>query len=81
MTVGLEIPFRPGPPEPLESRIDPPLVAVEPRWEYMDVVREITGGLLSEAELNALGTERWELAGIVSAGTQVHFYFKRERRS
>jgi hypothetical protein len=80
MTAGLEIPIRPRWPVPLESRIDPPLVAVEPRWEYKEVVREVTAGLLSEAELNALGTERWELAGIVPAGTQVHFYFKRERR-
>ena len=55
-------------------------MTVEPRWEYKEVVREVTGGLLSESELNALGTERWELAGIVPAGTQVHFYFKRERR-
>jgi hypothetical protein len=80
MTPGLEVPIRPGWPVPLESRIDPPLVAVEPRWEYKEVVRELTGGLLSEAELNALGAEHWELAGIVPAGNQVRFYFKRERR-
>jgi hypothetical protein len=35
---------------------------------------------LSEAELNALGTDHWELVGIVSAGAQIHFYFKRECR-
>lgn len=80
MTIGLEVPIRPGWPAPLESRIDPPFVAVELRWEYKEVVREVTGGLLSEAELNALGAERWELAGIVPAGTQVRFYFKREWR-
>jgi hypothetical protein len=55
-------------------------VAVEPLWEYKEVVREVTSGLLSEAELNALGAAHWELTGIVPAGTQVHFYFKRERR-
>jgi hypothetical protein len=54
-------------------------VAVEPRWEYQAVVREITTGLLSEAELNQLGAEHWELVGVVPAGAQVHFYFKRER--
>jgi hypothetical protein len=36
---------------------------------------------LSEAELDALGAERWELVGIVPAGAEVHFYFKRERRT
>jgi hypothetical protein len=80
MMARLEVPIRPGWPVPPESRIDPPFVAVEPRWEYKEVIREITGDLLSEAELNALGADRWELAGIVPAGTQVHFYFKRERR-
>jgi hypothetical protein len=81
MSASLEVPIRPGWPFSPESRIEPPLVAVEPRWEYKEVVREGPGNLLSEAELNALGTEHWELAGIVSAGTRVHFYFKRERRS
>jgi hypothetical protein len=80
MIAGLEVPIRPGSPVPPESRIDPPLVAVEPRWEYKEVVREVTSGLPSEAELNALGAAHWELTGIVPAGTQVHFYFKRERR-
>jgi hypothetical protein len=77
----LEIPFRPGWPVPRESRVDPPLVPLAPRWEYKTVVRDVATGLLSEAELNALGSERWELAGMASADTQVHFYFKRERAS
>jgi len=34
---------------------------------------------MSEDELNALGAERWELVGIVPAGGEVRFYFKRER--
>jgi hypothetical protein len=75
----LEIPIPPGWPRTPEPRIDPPRVAVEPRWEYQAVVREITAGLLSEAELNRYGAEHWELVGVVPAGTQVHFYFKRER--
>jgi hypothetical protein len=81
MNTRLEIPFRPGWPTPREGRIDPPFVPLEPRWEYKEVVREIATGLLSEAELNALGTEHWELTGIVPAGARVHFYFKRERHS
>lgn len=80
MTAGLEVPIRPGWPAIPEHRIDPPLVALEPRWEYKEVVRQFMTGLLSEAELNELGAEHWELAGIVPAGNEVHFYFKRERR-
>ena len=77
----LEIPFRPGWPEPQAPRAEPPFVPVEPRWEYKRVTREAGSGLLSEAELNALGAERWELAGVVPAGAEVHFYFKRERHA
>jgi len=76
----LEIPFRPGWPGPHEPRVEPPFVAVEPRWEYREVVRDVSAGLLSEAELNALGADGWELAGVVPAAVQVYFYFKRERR-
>lgn len=75
----LEVPNPPGWPPPAPVRIDPPLVSVEPRWEYKEVVRETSGGLMSEAELNGLGAERWELVGIVPAGAEVRFYFKRER--
>ena len=81
MPANQEIPIRPGWPISPEVRIEAPLVAVEPRWEYKEVVREVTGGLPAEAELNTLGAQHWELAGIVTTGTQVHFYFKRERRS
>jgi hypothetical protein len=77
----LEIPFRPGWPIAGEPRIDPPLVHLEPRWEYKTITREVATGLLSEAELNAVGSEHWELTGIVPAGTQVCFYFKRVRAS
>jgi len=79
MTPVLEVPFRPGPPSAPEARLEPPLVSVEPRWEYREIVRE-SSGLLSEAELNVLGEEHWELAGIATAGSEVHFYFKRDRR-
>jgi hypothetical protein len=66
-------------PAPHETHIEPPFVPLEPRWEYKEVVPEVASGLLSEAELNALGAERWELTGIVPAGARVGFYFKRER--
>jgi hypothetical protein len=80
MRAVLEIPFPPRPPERAGSRLEPPFVAVEPRWEYLQIVREAPE-LLSEQELNALGEERWELTGVAPAGGRVHFYFKRERHS
>jgi hypothetical protein len=56
------------------------VLPVEPRWEYKAIVREVPE-LLSEAELNALGEERWELVGVAPAGNHIHFYFKREGHS
>ncbi|HEY7481648.1 MAG TPA: hypothetical protein VH680_14125 [Gemmatimonadales bacterium] len=79
MTTSLEVPVPPGWPRTPEARIDPPHVAVDFRWEYKEVVRVVPEGIISEAELNALGAERWELVGIVPTGTRVHFYFKREQ--
>jgi hypothetical protein len=78
MTATLEIPFPPRYHPAFGARLEPPMVRIEPRWEYREIVREASD-LLSEAELNALGDERWELAGIAPAGSQVHFYLKRER--
>lgn len=85
MHAGLEIPPRPPwsplpPPVPPESRVVPPIIPVEPRWEYHEVVRQLGAGLMSAGELDALGAEHWELAGVVAAGDRAHFYFKRERR-
>jgi hypothetical protein len=78
MTATFEIPFPPRHHPAPGTRLEPPMVRIEPRWEYREIVREASE-LLSEAELNALGNERWELAGIAPAGGRVHFYFKRER--
>jgi hypothetical protein len=82
MQTGLEIPPRPpwSPvPPPPQSHIEPPVIPVEPRWEYREIVRDPATGLISTDELDALGAEHWELAGIVTASDGVHFYFKRER--
>ena len=80
MTARIEVPFPPRPADPHGGRVSPPWVPIEPRWEYKEVVRELTAeGLPTETELNALGTDHWELAGVASVGTRVHFYFKRER--
>jgi hypothetical protein len=80
MTARIEIPFAPRPNEPPSTRVEPPWVPIEPRWEYKELVRNAESAALpTEAELNALGAEGWELAGVVREGQEVHFYFKRER--
>jgi len=76
----VEIPFPPRPSEPRSTRLDPPWVSIEPSWEYKEVVRDVeTDKLPTIAELNDLGKEHWELAGVVKEEDRVHFYFKRER--
>lgn len=76
----VEIPFPPKRDEPRGARMEPPWVPIEPVWEYKEIGRDVESErLLSEVELNALGTEHWELAGVVREGPRVHFYFKRER--
>ena len=75
-----EFPHAPRPPEPRGTHVEPPWVPVESRWEYKDLVREtVASDLPSEAELNVLGSEGWELTGTVREDQRVHFYFKRER--
>jgi hypothetical protein len=80
MSVRIEIPFPPHRSEPSASRINPPWVPVEPRWEYKQVVRDLEDeGVMTESELNTLGNEHWELAGIMREDHRAHYYFKRER--
>jgi hypothetical protein len=79
MTAKLEVPFPPVRPPTAGTNLDPPLVRVEPRWEYKELIRDAGAGLPSEAELNALGAEHWELVGMATVGGLVHFYFKREQ--
>jgi hypothetical protein len=74
----LEIPFPPGHQQPVGGRLEPPFVSVDPRWEYREVVCE-GAALLGEEDLNKMGEEGWELVGVAPTGTQVRFYFKRER--
>jgi hypothetical protein len=70
MTATLEIPFPPRHHPTASGRLEPPLVPVEPRWEYREIVRDAPD-LLSEAELNALGDERWRpwAAGFTSTSS------------
>ena len=47
-------------------------------WQYKLVTRNLAkADAPTEAELNALGKEGWELAGIVTDHPIVYFYFKR----
>ncbi len=73
----IEPPFTP--PAPAPGQITPPMVYVrEPlRWEYRHVERPVDQPALSEADLNPLGAEGWELSGVYSDGSSAHFYFKR----
>jgi hypothetical protein len=45
------------------------------QWEYKVVVQNA----MSEAQLNALGAEGWELVGVVAVAEVPQFYFKRAR--
>lgn len=62
-------------------RVQPPLVYVEPAWEYKHLTRSMTEqDPLSETELNTLGNDAWELAGVFTDGRSVHFFFKRQTK-
>jgi hypothetical protein len=57
------------------------MVFVEPAWEYKHVSRSLTAQEpLGESELNELGAQGWELAGVFSDSQSAHFYFKRLTR-
>ena len=73
----------PAAPPPLESGspLPLPMVHVAPVWRYNHLQRsrgELTR--FTETELDALGAEGWELAGVAAEGEIVHFFFKRQTR-
>lgn len=60
--------------------IQPPIVYVDEEivWEYKQLVRNLAKeNAPTEEELNKLGAEGWELAGVFSDSPFVYFYFKR----
>jgi hypothetical protein len=80
MSARVEIPFPPHRSDPSSPRVSPPWVPVEPRWEYRQIVRDLAAeGVMTEAELNNMGNDHWELAGIMQEAGRAHYYFKRER--
>lgn len=81
-----EVPRRPLPPPhfpDVHVAPAPPLVPQVPvvmatKWEYKHLTRATKAAPPDETELNALGTEGWELVGVTTDARAVHFYFKRE---
>jgi hypothetical protein len=69
-------PFPELPPEPPVL----PMVYVKQAvvWEYRQLTRDLAKEKTpTEEELNELGQDGWELAGVLNESGQVHFYFKR----
>jgi hypothetical protein len=68
------------PNQPQGEFIQPPIVYVKekPIWEYKQLVRNLAQEKApTEDELNTLGADSWELAGIFTDAPFVYFYFKR----
>jgi hypothetical protein len=67
------------PPAQPPSHVQPPLVLVQPRWQYKHLVRlSVEEPGAEEAELNRLGAAGWELVNTLFHGRMVHLYLKRE---
>jgi hypothetical protein len=70
------------PREPQKQEpVRPPMIYIEKRlkWEYKQIVRNLKKeGILSDAELNALGEEGWEMSGVAQQSPMTYFYFKRQ---
>jgi len=80
MNTILKIPER-TPETPRGAPVYPPIVYVEPAWEYKCLVRALPDEKEpDEAELSRLGADGWELVGVTTAGTTQRFYFKRLRK-
>lgn len=74
----------PDAPDPLSGTPLPPLPRVyvreDPAWEYRLLMRNLAKqDAPSEDELNALGADGWEMAGLFSDSPFLYLYFKRLR--
>ena len=68
------------PRDPQHEPVRPPMIYIEKslKYEYKQIVRDLEKEALpGEAELNALGEEGWELAGVAQQPPLAYFYFKR----
>lgn len=73
-------PMNPPMQEPTEIAGPQPHIhlALDPVWTYKIVVySQQEAAALTAIELNQLGEDGWELAGILPVHQSVHFYFKR----
>jgi hypothetical protein len=77
------LPHAPKPSQPAHPHVQQPTVYVYEKqvWEYKVVTASVVDEPLpTEDDLNAFGTEGWELVGVVALPTKVQYYFKRARR-
>ena len=68
------------PHEPQREPVRPPMIYIEKslKYEYKQIIRNLENEALpDEAELNALGEQGWELAGVAQQPPLAYFYFKR----
>jgi hypothetical protein len=73
------LPFLPD-PQPQPSPFPIPMVPIgdELSWEYRRIVRNLrTEEAPSEAELNTLGADGWELTGLFADSPFLYLYLKR----
>jgi hypothetical protein len=74
------VPQIPQPQSPQHTTVQPPTVYVYERqqWEYRVVTKNVVDQPTpSEADLNALGRDGWELVGVVQLPATIQFFFKR----
>jgi len=74
------LPHVPQPVQPERPHVQPPTVFVYEKqgWEYKVLGRNTAEEPLpTEAELNTLGRDGWELVGVVPFAGGVQFFFKR----
>ena len=72
------------PDQPQSPTVMPPIPIVYSNeklvWEYKEIMRNLAKEkALTEDELNKLGEEGWELAGILNDSMLAFFYFKRQK--
>ncbi|MCA9902697.1 MAG: hypothetical protein KC547_02475 [Anaerolineae bacterium] len=79
MKAHFHVPY--SPEQPTIEHVESPIIYQrEPLiWRYKLLTRDLDKHDTppSEAELNELGAEGWEIAGIVAHGSRVYVYLKR----
>lgn len=67
-----------GPPAPIHPPVPMVPLRDEPRWEHKRLVRNLRKEEApTEAELDELGADGWELVGLFSDSPFLYLYFKR----